>query len=209
MRMPKKARSSNFSTSGIFRRLKYSTQAGLPSSRSSDSRPPQHVQFWVCIPADPWSRWSPMTSRSHRCNRQKGRNKNWATGPVPAGHQCGSNLGSTQLVKHRWVGMVGLHQHAKLAAKKTVRKSLTTEKNIQYHPGYHLVYRYIVQYIVLHPASSSKIGHPKHQRSSGIKVCAASCLKLWIKLCTSTCFFVLKIGFTPRRLAIEIERNDD
>lgn len=76
-----------------------STQAGLPSSRSSDSRPPQHVQFWVCIPADPRS----PRSRSDRCNRQTTQ-KNWATGPVPAGHQCGSNLGSTQLVKHRWVG---------------------------------------------------------------------------------------------------------
>ena len=51
--------------------LSPSTQAGLPSSRSSDSRPPQHVQFWVCIPADPQS----PRSRSDRCNRQPERKK--------------------------------------------------------------------------------------------------------------------------------------
>ena len=50
--------------------------------------------------------------------------------------------------------MVGLHQHAKLAAKEIVRKSLTTEKKSSIIRD---TICYIVQYIVLYPASSSKV----------------------------------------------------
>jgi hypothetical protein len=111
--------------------------------------------------------------------------------------------------------MVGLHQHAKLAAKKIVRKSLTTEKNIQYHPGYHLVYRSvyrpvscIIQQPVGRPTRLPQLGRnwapqtPEILWHQGLRCILSQAVDI---LCTSTLFrfenwvYPHKVGYWDRK----------